>query len=206
MNSMRICIFGDSIVHGVMDAEGGGWATRLMIHFWEHWDEYETNVYPLGIDAETAAGLLKRLDVEAMARKPDVIICAIGINDSSQRQDGSDVCSEKDFIRDIDALITQAKQYTSQIVFVGLTRVNENKSAEYLAPDDWVYTNERIEAFDLILKDAAAHAGALCIPCADVVPVENLPDRLHPDAVGHQKLFEYIRDVLLEKGIVLPVK
>lgn len=201
---MRICIFGDSIVHGVMDAEKGGWANRLMCYFQEHWDAYEASVYALGIDAETAAGLLKRFQVEADARKPDVIVFAIGINDSAHWQDGRECCLQEDFVCDIDALVALAKKYTSTIVFVGLTRVNEQQSSDYQASDDWVYTNTRIALFDTLLQEAAERAGGHYISCATIVPIENLPDRLHPDATGHQKLFEHIRSELLTRNIISP--
>jgi lysophospholipase L1-like esterase len=197
---MRICIFGDSIVHGVMDAEMGGWANRLMCYFQEHWDEYEVSVYPLGIDGDTTSGLLKRFDVEASARLPDCIVFAIGINDAVFREGDRVEIELKGFEKNIEELHRRAREYTqTKIVCVGCTPVDDTKLYPYVGSESGkCYTSKRIQEYDARLKTTAERLGAHYISCADVIsPFEDLSDGLHPNAEGHRKLFEHIRDELI---------
>ncbi len=82
--SKRICIFGDSITKGHCDYEEGGWANRLKKYL-ENKDS-DNSVYNLGVDSDTTDNLLGRFDAEARTRDPEIIIFAIGINDSSYRE------------------------------------------------------------------------------------------------------------------------
>ncbi len=85
---MNICVFGDSIVWGAYDPENGGWATLLRNYF-ESADSPpyfreagDVEVYNCGVSGDKTEDLLKRFEVEAQAREPNLIIFAIGINDS----------------------------------------------------------------------------------------------------------------------------
>lgn len=78
-----ICVFGDSIVWGEGDPVGGGWVSRLKRYYEEH--NCGVSVYNLGIDADTSEWLLSRIESETLAREPDIVVIAIGINDSIYR-------------------------------------------------------------------------------------------------------------------------
>jgi lysophospholipase L1-like esterase len=75
-----ICLFGDSITWGAWDPERGGWGARLRSYF--ETNNIEVNVYNCGVSGNNTDDLLQRFKVEATARKPNIIIFAIGINDS----------------------------------------------------------------------------------------------------------------------------
>ncbi len=75
---MNIYIFGDSIAWGANDYEKGGWAERLKSHYMRN-----DVIYNLGVLSDNTEDLLKRIGAElAVREEADLIIFAIGINDS----------------------------------------------------------------------------------------------------------------------------
>ncbi|MBF2709905.1 SGNH/GDSL hydrolase family protein [Flavobacterium soyangense] len=70
---MTNCLFfGDSITYGVYDGILGGWVDNLKKYC--HWrycndDSKEVSIFNMGIGGETTEGLIKRFDVEFVARK-----------------------------------------------------------------------------------------------------------------------------------------
>src|SRR3989338_5799563 len=125
---MNIVIFGDSITWGAYDPDQGGWATRLRNYF-EAKDD-EINIYNLGIPGDTTADLLKRIEIEARSREPKVIIIAIGINDARFIHSTHSLrVSPEEFQQNITKLNSIAQEFTNKVVFVGLTVVDESKTA-----------------------------------------------------------------------------
>ncbi|MFH1611889.1 MAG: GDSL-type esterase/lipase family protein, partial [bacterium] len=122
-NKIRtICIFGDSITWGAYDPENGGWANLLRNDL----ESKDIHVYNCGVSGDNTDDLLKRFKVESEAREPDAVMFAIGINDSQytgERQN-SRVPKEK-FISNLEKLISQTKETTDKIIFVGLNHVEE---------------------------------------------------------------------------------
>ncbi|MFH1461253.1 MAG: GDSL-type esterase/lipase family protein, partial [Patescibacteria group bacterium] len=82
MKDVSICIFGASTAWGAWDSEQGGWTSRLKTYF--HSQDYREYVllYNLGVSGDNTNDLLERFKPEAEAREPNLIIFAIGINDS----------------------------------------------------------------------------------------------------------------------------
>jgi len=78
---MNICIFGDSITWGAYDPINGGWV-GLLRNYFEKKSEGEIEIYNLGISGNTTDGLLKMIENESIPREPEVIVLAIGINDT----------------------------------------------------------------------------------------------------------------------------
>ena len=132
---MTLCIFGDSIAWGASD-EKGGWVNRFKLSLMD-----SIHVYNLGICGDTTNYLLERFKVECEAREPTKIVFAIGINDSSS-DSGIDI---KKFEDNLNELAKQAKEFTNNIIFIGLTKVNESKTqVDYL--------NDKISEYDSVLK------------------------------------------------------
>ena len=77
---IHIGIWGDSITSGANDYEKGGWINMLNLSSKNN-KEY-TIIYNLGIEGDTSENLIKRFEVECKARKINVVLFAIGINDS----------------------------------------------------------------------------------------------------------------------------
>lgn len=175
---MNICIFGDSITWGACDYEKGGWAERLKMYYLENGDD--VHVYNLGIAGETTLDLLKRVEIEARNYQPDMIVIAIGINDSKNL--GIEL---EGFNKNITKLTEISKKIASKVIFVGLTRVDEAKQLEY--------KNENIEKYDLTIKTFCQKAGLDYIEINKVITKIDLDaDGIHPNSSGHEKMFQLI--------------
>jgi len=202
--SKRICIFGDSITHGHNDEDTGGWADLLKRFFWSKENRHmDVSVYPLGISGNTTEDILQRFDVETKAREPEVIILYIGINDTVFTKSGGVEVGEETFRANFKALVEKAKQYTQSIVALGLNDVID----EMLQPFPWsstgkCYSKDRVILFDKIIHDVCNEEEVSYIDMKNVITEQDLPDGLHPNAEGHQKIFERVKDFLIEKEIV----
>ena len=131
--SKKILIFGDSITAGFYDSQGG-WAFRLKNLLMSK--DRDNRIYPLGVSGDTGEDLLKRFFNEVKARvKEDeerevVFIFAIGINDSNL-EEGKNKVPLKEFEENILKLIKLALTFSKNIIFLGLTPVNEEKAKGY---------------------------------------------------------------------------
>lgn len=193
----NICIFGDSITWGAWDREGG-WAARFKRVEDEKaiaadFEEYN-KIYLLGIAGDTTTGLLERFETECRARKPELILFAIGINDSQYINSKDNPRTDlQTFEANINKLITKARQYTQRIIFIGLTKVDESRTM----PVEWnptkYYENQQIKIYNDAIQDICASEKLQFTDVFDVLENKDLVDGLHPDSEGHKKLFEEIK-------------
>jgi lysophospholipase L1-like esterase len=200
---MRIILFGDSIAFGKGDPENGGWAGHMRRYI----DMKEKkNVFTnLSISWETSRGLLGRLEKEATLRignrPPEefTIMIAIGVNDSGIKLDGSEeAVSEEEFKKNIGEIIQVSSRLASQTMIIGLLPVNQELTSPFRGKTN--YSNVRIESYNQILRECAAEKG---ISFKDFLPAwrnndlkELLDDGLHPNKIGHLKVYGAIRDFL----------
>ncbi len=197
-----INIFGSSITWGAYD-EKGGWVSRLRSYLEQKPDNYFV-VYNLGISGDTSEGLLKRFAIENEARKPDTIIIDIGTNDSLyvNSKDKPYVPLEK-FESNLSEIIKQAKKFTQEIIFIGLTKVDETKTM----PVPWCgammyYTNESGAIYNAKIKEICEKNSLSFIEMMDLLEDADLEDGLHPNSQGHEKMFLRIKDFLVVNKIV----
>ncbi len=198
-----ICIFGDSITWGAVDPENGGWVAQLQRYF-ETNDNYDITVYNNGVSGDNTDDLLERFKVECGAREPQIIIFAIGTNDSQyvKSKDNPRVSLEK-FQNNLVELISQAKKFSDKIAFVGLTKVDEPK----VMPIPWsteekFYDNDNIEKYNAVIRKISTEHGLLFLNLLDLLEMGNLDDGLHPNSEGHKKMFLKIKEFLLANKIV----
>lgn len=192
---MNIGSFGDSIAWGASDYEKGGWVERLKTYCLDKGDY--SHVYNLGVCGETTVDVLKRFANEASVRKLDVIVFAIGINDSKYIQ-----TTEKPFVRFEDfksnlvELLNLARQITDKIVFVGLTCVDASRTM----PVEWdstiYFDNERIGQYDSAIKDFCEKENLPFVDMSDAVDIKKSEDGVHPDASGHEEMFKRVVKVI----------
>jgi len=183
----QILVFGDSITWGAYDLKHGGWVERLKTYFMEK----DSNVYNLGISGDTTQGVVERFDVECGAREPDVLIFAIGINDSHTPE-----ISFRQFESNIKILMEKAKKASKRIAFIGLTPVDEK-----LVKED-NYFNEKIRKYDSKIKELCGKEKILFLEIFDKLTNADLDDGLHPNSKGHEKIFNAVKDFLIKSRII----
>lgn len=205
----QIFVFGDSITYGVWD-EAGGWVNRLRMYIdQKNWVGDEVHVYNLGISGNTSEDLVKRFksDIKPRLEPPTIFIFAIGINDSYflLKEKRINVSEEK-FKTNLAKLIKYARKHSNKVVFVGLNPVEEEK----INPIPWSTS----EAY--LIENVKKHNGIIEAVCKekniDFIPIYNewckgdfkkyLADGLHPNSLGHKKIFETVKDFLVNKKLV----
>ncbi len=155
----RILVFGDSIAYGKEDKKGG-WVERLKNFFIEKSfsdPNFYYSVYNLGVSGDTTEELLKRFELETKHRLWEndeiIIIFDIGLNDSEFINKGKRLkVTPQKFEENLKELIDIARKFSSKIIFVGLTPVDDLK----VDPLPWFpevsYKNEYVKNFDEIIK------------------------------------------------------
>jgi lysophospholipase L1-like esterase len=186
----NICVFGASISSGLNDFQEGGWCGRLKKQLLPK--GYLVN--NLGIIGESSTELLQRFESECVPRKPDGIIIAIGCNDSQFLMDEQRVRVElHETIQNFEQLIDLARKFTTQVVVLGLTPVEEERiNPIFMQEKRKIYLYSWLVSYDLSIEYVAIQKGVPFIPTMDVLDGSDLDDGLHPNSKGHEKLYETI--------------
>lgn len=197
--------FGDSIVYGSWDSEGG-WVQRLRKRA-DAWNlkarpAQFARVFNLGIGGNTSDQLVYRFEAEfsARLRKEYETICvfAVGINDASIVLPSERHRVEpEDFQRHVRTLIERTRFYTSKIAFVGLTPVDEVKTNPRLSSPEEAVRMVDIFFYNRLLQQITAEEGVLYIDVlqdwmAELGDKGWSQDGLHPNAEGHAWMAERI--------------
>ncbi|MCD6094549.1 hypothetical protein J7J39_01440 [bacterium] len=209
----RILVFGDSITYGAWDKEGG-WVQRLRKFLDEKNladSDFYCKVYNLGISGNNTEDILKRFEFETKQRLKEIdetiIIFAIGLNDSQfvHSENKNRIPLEK-FKENIQKLIKSAKKFSSKIIFVGLSPVNETKTTPIPWDTDKSYRNEYIEQYNQTIKEVCREKKIYFIEIFEKLKDADyqklLEDGLHPNSEGHQKIFEIVEDFLIKKNLI----
>lgn len=208
---MKIFVFGDSVVQGRSDAECFGWVNRLAVFTQQEairtdWEQADL-VFNLGCAGDETTDVLARFASEFKARRgqrSDIIILGVGINDAAHRDEVSNTLVPMPQSREnIAQLLKEAKQLVDQVCILGLTRVDEAKFVSYcsnLLDKSWV--NANVATYDTMISDVADQEGVIYVPMHNVVPVGYCDDGLHPNAKGHQLIFERVKQALVEEGVL----
>ncbi len=163
--------------------ELGGWVNRLKIFYDQ---KRETDVYNFGVSGDKVSDVLKRFDVEAQSINPDTIILAVGINDSPHATHpfGTKLST---FEKQYGQLLAKARNFTEKIILVGLTNVSSRID---------LYSNSKIEKYDDIIKKIAESQKLPFIDLFGSLKKDEIADGLHPNASGHQKIFEKVKQII----------
>ena len=196
-----LCIWGTSITWGSFDTEKGGWVNRLRLHF--DINDIYLNVYNLGIAGETSAGILERFEVEAKAREPGIVVFDVGINDAAYvRAENRHQVEEEQFENNLKLLAEKAKQFTEKIFLIAPKGVDESRTDPIPWHPELSYFNKDIARYADIVRKVGEETGATCIEIGEL-QADDLYDGLHPNARGHEKIFQEIKK-FLEKEKILP--
>lgn len=199
---MNICIFGDSITWGAKLPFRIGWANLLRNHLEKVSDEF-FSVYDLGIDKNTSTDLLQRFVNEAEARKPEVIIFAIGTNDSSFIKTKDQPITELNtFKNNLKALTDLAKKHTHRIIFVGLTKGDDRITNPLpQSTTGKSYDKANITLYSQAIKEVCTNEDLTFIDLQAILTDTDFADGLHPNAAGHEKIFQAVAkklDIILD--------
>ena len=208
----QILVFGNSIVYGAWGRNG--WVQQLKI-FLEEKILKDPNfyylTYNLGISGNTTEDLLERFEFETKQRLKEgeetIIVFAIGTNDAQFVISKNDLRTKPEKFREnIKKLINFARKFSSKIIFIGLTPVDEIKTTPIPWNTDKIYKNENIQKYNEILKSVCNENNVYFIDIFEDWIKEDyknfLEDGLHPNLAGHQKIFEKVKDFLLRKKII----
>lgn len=210
---MRILVFGTSITFGAWDRKGG-WVERLKNFFIKKFlsdKNFRYLVYNLGISGDTTEDLLERFEFEAKQRLKEgeetIVIFEIGGNDSQfiHSQNSLRILPEK-FRQNIQNLINLAKKFSSKIIFIGHSPVDETKTTPIPWNRDKSYKNENVSKYNEIIKSVCQENNVYFIEIFEKLSklgYQNLlEDGLHSNSKGHQKIFETIKDFLIKNKII----
>lgn len=206
---MRVLCFGDSIVQGFWDTQGG-WAQRLRSHYDElqlqNIDSDQPTIFNLGISGETSAGLVERFKRETQIRndQPLSFIFGIGTNDTIYRGDEYQSTPEE-YTKNLLTLVNQAREFTNRIAFVGMGPVVD----ELVQPMRWsssgkCYSTERIWLFEKGLRNLCQEQNLMHIAVFEALSKEKeqgrevFADGAHPNNEGHQIIFDLVKPALEE--------
>ncbi len=173
--------------------------------------DFDYPVYNLGVSGDNTEDLLKRFETECKARlseeKSVIIIFAIGINDSQflHNENRLRIPPEK-FKENIKKLINLSKKFTTKIIFVGLTPVDETKTIPLPWNTNKSYRNENVEKYNKIIRLICKKSNIYFIEIFErwvkINYKDLLEDGLHPNSKGHEKIFETVKSFLFEKKII----
>jgi lysophospholipase L1-like esterase len=208
-NMARILVFGDSISHGKWDYKMGGWVQRLSNFLDEKGlsdPNFDYSVYNLSISGDTTEEIFERFEFEAKQRLKEeggIIIFAIGLNDSCS---GRLAVSPAKFRENIQKLIDLARKFSSKIIFIGLTPVEDSKVNPMPWAPDMSYSLKAVKKYNEILKSVSNENNVYFVEIFEGFVKENykelLQDGAHPNSKGHKKIFEIVKDFLVQKKII----
>lgn len=195
MNS--ICIFGDSTAWGAWDMEKGGWVNRLWLYVGEKTDG-RGNIYNLSISGGTTETILERFESEAKVREANALIFQSGGNDSYLKgKNGHNQIPVDQFRKNLEEIIRKAKNITSNIIFIGFTNVDETKTMP-VSWKDIYYVNSEIKKYNEAMRDVCKENQVPYLDIFGLLENEDFEDGLHPNTMGHKKVFEKVKSFLEE--------
>ncbi len=195
-----IVAIGASTFFGRVDPQGGGFIGRLKT--WHESNHRKNRVYNLGISSETSTDLLKRLISECTPRKPDLIILGASSNDARRVGSKEAPCETPldQYADNLRKLIQQATLFCPVLVMIGHP-IDDARTKPVQGTNKYFSNVDLEKYFDVTRKTCQAEK----IPCLDIYNelvgsdfrLGLWEDGLHPNAVGHQKIFKMLQEFLL---------
>ncbi len=201
---MRVLVFGDSITFGYNDA-AGGWAQKLRLT--PVFEETDHSIYPLGISGDTTEGVLKRFEIETLARRwhgeKTFTVLAIGTNDAQYLiNEKRNRYTTDEFEHNYRSLLDLALEMSAGVLVLGLPPVDDEASK--VVSEEKAFFQRRTVELNEIIKQFATEKN---IPFVDIMSLfQNhggnvlLDDGLHPNTQGHELIYrevcKQLRDLL----------
>ncbi len=188
------CIFGDSVTQGSYVKTN--WVEYLKQYLESKYKNDYISVFNLGINGNTTADIVKRFDNEAATRNPTSVIYAIGVNDSSYEKEITNTSVKEDNYRsNLNTLIAKAKRFTNDITFIGLVLGDDSILKPF--PESSTgkcYDASVVKKYDVNISNIASTNGCRFISVLNKLDFNDFEDGLHPNDIGHKKMFEVIKN------------
>lgn len=205
---MHLIIFGDSIGQGFFDLEKGGWVSLLSMYLQQKTvsSDYTlfNSVFNQSVSGENSTEIVSRIESELPARlsskKKNILILAAGINNVRKPTIEADCeVSLEQTKTDLLRVKQIALENNMTVVVVGLTKVDEKLTAPVRGGN---FLNSDIEKYDQVLRDTVGAEDLCFVSLFELLQPEHLMDGLHPNASGHQIIFEQVKNTLVKAGIL----
>ncbi len=201
---MQIMIFGDSIAQGMWDTKMGGWVNRLSAYLQQktidsNYEDYYS-IVNLGVSGDTTRDIVNRLQNEIDARveedqKPTFVF-SIGINDTFFLNDKNEnQISLIEFKDNLHKILSISQKYTNIVSFLELTPIDQSKVDTTPWASEGSYLKDQIKKYNDALREFCVK-NELDFIDINLDVKEHLQDGVHPNAKGHQIIFEYIKNYL----------
>lgn len=111
------------------------------------------------------------------------------------------------FKKNILKLMKLSKQFSNKIIFIGLTPVEESKMTLIDSSQGEIsYRNDYIEKYNAIIREVCREKNIYFIEVFDewkkIKYKKLLKDGLHPNSNGHKKIFEAVKEFLIENKLI----
>ncbi|MBX3045789.1 MAG: hypothetical protein KF698_02205 [Anaerolineales bacterium] len=186
-----IIFIGDSITEGAADHERGGWTRRLAARLPDDWEAVHA-----GVGGDTIYLILDRLEQDALIYKPDILVLAVGINDSRRYTAGRYEVTLEDFERGLAEFARRLAGNAARVLVVGLTPLDEPRTLPIA--EDLHYTQIAANDYDAALRRFAAQHGygyVALMPAFEQAggAAQLTADGLHPTPAGHELIAQAVR-------------
>lgn len=197
-----ISMIGDSIAFGMHDADGIGWAGRLI----QKLNQKTPSGFYLqnnAVDTFRSSDCLHAL-MRLLIKPGRFLFVATGVNDVQRlgTADAPTNLSTAESLYNFGKIIKAAKLNYEKIVVFDVLPVNEAKIPyrKNRAGMDIFWKNADIKALNSALRQLCAKEDVLLIECHDAFAQHDLDDfileEVHPSKAGHIWLADYIHDKL----------
>lgn len=204
-----ILVLGASEVWGAFD-DYGGWVERLKVFsnkkYLSDYNHYSP-VYNLGISGDTTGHMLKRFEFEIKERlkeeKNALIILSFGGNDISLIGPEKKLrVAYEESEKNIKAILEKSQEISNTVIVKGPHKIDEKRTNPVVWDKDLSLNNSDGEKYNELIKKVCRECGIHFIDMFDLLANEDLLDGVHPNTEGHRKLFEKVKDYLLENKLI----
>lgn len=203
--TMRVLFFGDSIVYGSWDSEGG-WVDRLKCEAHamtlKSGGSRKLQFVNLGIGGDSSTKVLTRLKDEIDARTsaswPFAFVVCLGANDERTVEGVSETSLEQ-FEENIRTIVDILKSVSDKVLFLGIPPVGvdvvELKGREY--------SNEGLAKYDAVVERVTTELDVKYVPLRQAFEAAGMEtlysyDGIHPNDVGHKLIADTAKPYLME--------
>lgn len=196
MAKKLVCI-GDSIVEGVRnDSKRIGWVGRLQANLLDTTKD-DWMIYNLGISGDCIIDIYHRLNSEALARRPDICIVSVGVNDISKDNLGNPCINKERRIKIWDNLLKSLKLNVPVPMVLSILPVNE-----MAAKDGWP-TNQEIKEENILIKSLCDENQVQFWDIASSFELAGISeDFAHPNDYGYEIIAKTIYKMMQQNNLL----